>query len=330
MTFSVDGKGPWGLPVIGAEESIKLLNRYKEVGGNFIDTADVYGSSEQLVGNWLTEHQRDDFVIATKVKNSTGSGVNDVGLGRKHILANVERSLRNLQTDYIDLYQCHSWDAGTPLKETFSTLNDLVRIGKVHYIGVSNFNGAQLQKSIDLCNYMGLSPVVSLQPQYSLLCRSTEWDLIPVAMEEGLAVLPWSPLVGGWLTGKYKRGEKHEEEKPSQPEQGSRIEWASKVGWQATGWDNLNNDHTWNVLDTVSAIAKKREKTMAQVSLRWLMQKPGVTAPIIGARTLSSLNDNLGASGWSLTAEELAELDKASAVQLPYPYNMPQRPPRNH
>jgi len=320
MTFSIDGKGAWGLPAISQEESFKLLDRYKEVNGNFLDTADNYGTSEQVVGNWLSKEIRDNFVVATKVRQMTGPTVNEIGLSRKHILANVERSLTNLRTNYIDLYQCHSFDHGTPLKETLSALNDLVRIGKVHYIGISNFNGAQLQKAIDMCNYIGLEPIVSLQPQYSLLCRSTEWELIPVCLEEGLAVLPWSPLVGGWLAGKYKR--EGPEKTPSGPEEGSRINWAQKVGWKATSWDYLNNDHTWNVLDVVSDVASKREKTMAQVSLRWLMQKPGVTAPLIGSRSLESLNENLGAAGWSLTSEEMERLDQVSAIHAPYPHNI--------
>lgn len=305
-----------------------LLDRYKEVGGNFLDTADVYGTSEQVVGSWLAKNIRDQFVVATKVRNPTGPGLNSTGLSRKHIMAGVERSLKNLGTHYIDLYQCHSWDNGTPIKETFSALNDLVRCGKVHYIGVSNFTASQLQKTVDLCNYMGLEPVVSLQPQYSLLCRYTEWELLPVAVNEGLAVLPWSPLTGGWLAGKYKREEGGAQ--PEAPQEGGRIAWAQKIGWNATDWETLNTDHTWNVLDAVQEIAVKRGKTCSQVSLRWLLQKPAVTAPIIGSRSLENLNENLGASGWTLTSEEMAQLDSVSTITPPYPFNLKSMGERIH
>jgi aryl-alcohol dehydrogenase-like predicted oxidoreductase len=327
------GANSWGMPTSDEETSFQLLDRFVQAGGNFIDTADIYDQSEKVLGKWLAKQgadKRKDFVIATKARGKVGPGPNDVGLSRKHIMDAVHKSLKDLQTDYIDLYQCHTWDAKTPLRETFSTLNDLVRSGKVRYIGISNFIGWQLQKAIDLTQQMGWEPIVSLQPQYNLLCREVEWELLPIAKNEGLAVLPWSPLKGGWLTGKYKRDSASTSTSTSTStsgtgggaEAGSRIEWAQKVGWQQTNYDSLNNDHTWRVIDQLTEVAKDAGKTPAQVALRWLLQKPEVTCPIIGARTVGQLEDNLGAAGWTLTETQMRALDAASAVPVPYPWGM--------
>ncbi|MBN2469267.1 MAG: aldo/keto reductase [Anaerolineae bacterium] len=296
-------------------ESYAMMDRFVAAGGNFIDTANVYstGISEEIVGKWLKRQNRDDYVIATKVRFPMGEGPNEVGLSRKHILSSVEASLRRLQTDYIDLYQVHCWDPATPLKETLSTLNDLVRSGKVRYIGASNFAGWQLQRAIDISRERSWERFVCLQPQYNLLTRSTEWELIPLALKEGLGVIPWSPLRGGWLSGRYHRG-------MSAPPSGSRVEEASKQNW-GERWENYDNEHTWNLLDIVFAIAEATGKSVAQVALRWLLQKPGVTAPIIGVRTMGHLEDNLGAAGWTLSGEQMAQLDEASAHPLPYPYD---------
>jgi len=309
--------GAWNLPTSGDEENcFKMYNRFAEFGGNFIDTADAYGngSSEEILGKWLKTKNRDDYVIATKVHFTMGSGPNDGGLSRKHILSGVEASLKRLQTNYIDLYQLHSADAGTPLEETLITLNDLVRAGKVRYIGASNFNGAQLQKAIGLSKHLGLEIFSSLQPQYNLLERHIEWDLLQVCKEEGLGVLPWSPLKGGWLTGKYTRDKK--------PEAGSRIEWAEKIGWEETSYTKFANEQTWNVIDTLVEVAKANKKEPAQIALKWVMQKPGITCPIIGARTLNQLESNLGVIGWQLSAEDMKKLDTVSALELPYPWNL--------
>ncbi|TBL80817.1 aldo/keto reductase [Paenibacillus thalictri] len=297
------------------EDSFRIMDRFVASGGNFIDTADVYtqGSSEEIVGRWLKGQKRDDVVIATKVRFAMGSGPNDVGLSRKHILAGVEASLRRLGTDYIDLFQVHAWDPKTPLEETLSTLNDLVRRGVVRYIGASNFRGWQLQKAIDLSKRHGWEAFTCLQPQYNLLCRATEYELIPVCESEGLGVIPWSPLRGGWLSGKFKRG-------MAEPPQDSRVAIAEEKGW-GEKWSTYNNEHTWNVLDALFSVAEQAEKTPAQTALNWLLQKPGVTAPIIGARTLAQLESNLGGSGWSLTAEQIAQLDQASAMPVTYPYD---------
>ncbi len=297
------------------EDSRRMLDRFVEVGGNFIDTANVYtrGVSEEIVGRWLSERNRDDFVIATKVRFPMGEGPNKVGLSRKHILAQVEASLRRLGTDYIDLYQVHAWDPGTPLEETLSTLDDLVRSGKVRYIGASNFAGWQLQKAIDISRFNGWEAFVSLQPQYNLLTRSTEWELIPVTLNEGLGVIPWSPLRGGWLSGKYHRG-------MEEPPKGTRIEKAEEEGWSEM-WSNYANERTWRILDVLFEVSEETDKSPAQVAINWLLQRPSVTAPIIGARTMEQLNQNLRAAGWALSDEHMARLNEVSEPSLPYPYD---------
>jgi len=320
MTFSKEAGGnQWGLPVCNEKDSHQILDEFATLGGNFIDTADVYtkvgvdGDSEKVVGNWLKTKTREDFVIATKVRFRTGDGVNNCGLSRLHILVNVEKSLKNLQTSYIDLYQIHSWDAETPLKETLITLNDLVRSGKVRYIGVSNILPTQLQKAIDLSRHIGIEEFVCLQPQYNLLCRSPEWDLIPVAIEEGLGVIPWSPLAGGLLSGKYSRNS-------IKAEEGSRIAWSEKFGWKATSLSAHASEKMSTILDKLHSVAKETGRSPAQVALRWLLQKPGVTAPIIGARKIEQLRDNMAASTFQLTPEQMKKLDEASSEDPPYPY----------
>ncbi|MBL7162032.1 MAG: aldo/keto reductase [Anaerolineales bacterium] len=297
------------------ETSNQILDRFLDAGGNFIDTADVYtnGISEEILGRWLKDKNREDFVIATKVRWPMGDGPNQVGLSRKHILAGVESSLRRLGTDYIDIYQIHGWDPGTELEETMSALNSLVQRGVVRYIGASNVSGWQLQKAIDLSHRMGWEPFTCLQSLYNLLDRSIEWELLPVCENEGVGVIPWSPLRGGWLSGQYRRG-------MSAPPKGSRVEAASKHGW-SEAWDIYDNEHTWNVIDTLFAVAEEAEKTPAQVALNWVINRPGVTAPIIGVRTMEHLEDNLGAAGWALDDELLARLNQASEQPLPYPYD---------
>lgn len=297
------------------EESYQMLNRFVEAGGNFIDTADVYswGVSETILGKWLKGKNRDDLVIATKVRFPMGEGPNDFGLSRKHILAGVEASLRRLDTDYIDLYQVHMWDPNTPLEETLGTLDTLVKSGKVRYIGASNYAGYQLQRAVDISLRMGWEPFSCLQPLYNLLDRSIEWEILPVCEQHGIGVIPWSPLRGGWLSGKYRRG-------MTAPPANTRVEDATKFGWSES-WDAYNNERTWSILDALFAVAEAVGKTPAQVALRWLLEKPLVTAPIVGARTLKHLEDNLGATGWSLPAELLERLDKVSQMDLVYPYN---------
>jgi aryl-alcohol dehydrogenase-like predicted oxidoreductase len=297
------------------ETSRRIMDRFVAAGGNFIDTANVYsrGTSEEIVGRWLKSKNCDDFVVATKVRFPMGDGPNEAGLSRKHILAGVEASLRRLGTDYIDLYQVHAWDGVTPLPETLSTLDNLVKSGKVRYIGASNYSGWQLQKAVDLSRHLGWEPFTCLQPLYNLLDRSTEWELLPVCQNEGLGVIPWSPLRGGWLSGKYRRG-------MSAPPEGTRIESAEKQGWSES-WAAYGNERTWSVLDALFAVAEETGKAPAQVAINWLLQRPGVTAPIIGARTLEQLESNLGAAGWALSQEQMARLTQVSQQSLPYPYD---------
>ncbi len=297
------------------DDSRAMMDCFVDRGGNFIDTANVYGqgASEEIVGRWLSGQKRDDLVIATKVRFAMGSGPNDLGLSRKHILASVDASLRRLNTDYIDLYQIHCWDSGTPPEETLATLNALVQSGKVRYLGASNVAGWQLQKAADLCRQQGWEPFTCLQPLYNLLDRSIEYELLPVCANEGIGVIPWSPLRGGWLSGKYRRG-------MTAPPEDTRVEAAERGGWSER-WSAYNTEHTWRVVDALLAVAESAQKTPAQVALNWLLRQPAVTAPIIGARSLSQLEQNLAASGWALTPEQLGALEAASQQPMPYPYN---------
>ena len=301
------------------DDSYALMDRFAEAGGNFIDTANVYsrGGSETIVGRWLKEKRREDYVIATKVRWPMGDAPNDQGLSRKHILAAVDASLSRLQTDYIDLYQIHGWDPGAAMEETLGTLHKLVGSGKVRYIGASNVTGWQLQKFMDLSKQMGWEGFVSLQPLYNLLDRSIEWELLPVCENEGVGVIPWSPLRGGWLSGKYHRG-------MDGPPSGSRVEKAEEEGW-SEAWNAYNNEHTWSVIDELFAVAEEADKTPAQVALNWVLNRPGITAPIIGVRKMSHLEDNLGAAEFTLTDDQMARLNEVSAKRLPYPYEMMKR-----
>nr|WTB34400.1 aldo/keto reductase [Streptomyces sp. NBC_00830] len=296
----------------------RVLDTFTEAGGTFIDTADMYdrGGSEEVLGRWLKGRNRDDLVIATKVWGQMGDGANDGGLSRKHILSAVEASLRRLNTEYIDLYQTHLWDATTPIEETLATLDTLVKAGKVRYLGASNLAPSQLQKSLDLARRRDWTPYVCLQPLYNLLHREVEWELAPLSVQEGVGIIPWSPLDGGWLSGKYRRG-------MTEAPAGSRAAVRQENG--SDDWRLRDNEETWGVVDAVVAVAEEAGRTPAQVALRWLLGRPGVTAPIIGARTVEQLTDNLGAVGWQLTPDQTARLDAASARPLPYPYATLQR-----
>jgi aryl-alcohol dehydrogenase-like predicted oxidoreductase len=293
------------------EGSQKIIARFLEAGGNFIDTADVYanGASEEITGRAI-KGVRDDVVLATKVRFPMGEGPNDVGLSRKHVISGCEASLTRLGVDYVDLLQVHAWDALTPLEETLSALTDLVRVGKVRYIGVSNFTGWQLMKSLWVSELRDLESFVCLQPQYSLVERNIEREILPVCREEDLGVIPWSPLGGGFLSGKYRRDER--------PPQGSRI--AEAVESMEEHWDRRATERNWNILEVVGEISEETGKSYAQISLNWLLRQEGVTAPIIGARTMEQLEDNLGAAGWELSEEQVARLSEASALEDVYPY----------
>jgi len=309
MSFSKEGKGGFGMPAANETDSHKIINAFVERGGNFIDTADLYPGSEEVVGKWLVHQQREKFIIATKVGFGAG-GVNDAGLNRRHMLEAVDTSLKYLQTSYIDLYQAHIWDSAAPIEDTFRTFNDLVRSGKVRYIGVSNYTGAQLQKVVDLTKYNGLERVVCLQPQYNLLQRNIEWELVKICQGEGIGIIPWSPLASGLLTGKHK----------DKPQTDSRVELLEKMKHPLNPFEKNNNEKTANLYSVIESIVKENNMTFPQVALRWVMQKPGITAPIIGSRTVEQLNDNMGVLEKVLTPEQMKRLDDASAAPSPYPW----------
>ncbi|MGC9522220.1 MAG: aldo/keto reductase [Anaerolineae bacterium] len=297
------------------EDSFEILDHFAAAGGNFIDIADVYagGESERIVGEWLKQQRRENFIVATKVRWPVGDGPNDVGLSRKHIIDGIEASLRRLNTDYVDLYQVHGWDPGTPLEETLQTLDGLVDAGKVRYLGASNWTGWQLQKAVDLSWQNGWEAFSCHQPLYNLLDRSIEWEILPVCRNEGLGVIPWSPLRGGWLSGKYHRG-------MEAPPEGTRVEKAEAEGWSES-WSAYANERTWTIIDALLDVAEEVGRTPAQVALNWVLCQPGVTAPITGVRKIEHLKDNLGATGWALGAKHLDLLNDVSARDLPYPYD---------
>lgn len=293
------------------------LDQFADAGGTLVDTADVYrrGASEEIVGRWLAQRPSDirsQVVLATKGRFPMGAGPNDAGLSRRHLTAALDASLRRLGVDCVDLYQVHSYDPRTPLEETLRFLEDAVRAGKVLYTGLSNFTGWQLQRAVDLAEAAGLTIPVTLQPQYNLLAREIEWEIIPAARANGLGLLPWSPLGGGWLTGKYTRDER--------PAGATRLGEDPDRGVEA--YDRRSRQQrTWDVVDAVGDIAADRGASMAQVALAWVRDRPGVTSVILGARTPEQLADNLGAVGLRLTGDEVKRLDEASdpgAADYPY------------
>ncbi len=300
-------------------EARKILDRFIEAGGNFLDTANVYaaGASEQILGRIMKE-RRDSLVLATKVRFNANIflgkpvGPNEIGLSRGHIMAEVERSLRRLNTDYIDLYQVHSWDFETPIEETMRALDDLVRQGKVRYLGCSNFTAWQLMKSLWVSDKGGYARFDSLQPQYSLISREIEREIVPLCRSEAIGVIPWSPLGGGFLTGKYRSGEK--------PPQDSRLA-------KQDMWGRLSNERNYRTLEAVEQVARERGRSIAEVALAWVNQQPGVSSVIYGARTTEQNQQNLSAIGFRLEQAELDALDRASALPPEYPTAMQARLP---
>lgn len=293
-----------------------LMSDYVAAGGTFMDTADVYsaGLSEEIVGRWLHDHPDDAkrIVLTTKARFPMGAGPNDLGLSRVHLRAALDASLKRLGVEHIDLYQMHAWDALTPIEETLRFLDDAVSAGKIGYFGFSNFLGWQLTKAVHVARAHGFAPPVTLQPQYNLLVRDIEWEIVPAALDAGMGLLPWSPLGGGWLTGKYKRDQ--------MPEGDSRLGDNPDRGMEAYGPRNAQ-ERTWAIIDTVKEIAEARSVSMAQIALAWLAQKPAVTSVLLGARSRAQLADNLAAAAIRLTAEEMARLDSISAPQHNvYPY----------
>jgi aryl-alcohol dehydrogenase-like predicted oxidoreductase len=293
------------------------LDAFFEAGGNLIDTADVYsgGVSEEVIGRWLARQSgevRSRVVLATKGRFRTGSAPNDLGLSRRHLRAALHASLRRLGVDSVDLYQVHAHDPLTPPEETLSFLDDAVRAGDIAYVGLSNYTGWQLQQIIGVAELRSLVRPITLQPQYNLLAREIEWEIVPACLANGLGLLPWSPLGGGWLTGKYMR--------ETRPSGATRLGENPNRGVEA--YDLRGGiERTWAVIDAVASIAGTRAVTMAQVALAWLVDRPGVSSVILGARTLEQLKENLGTAGLHLTAEECATLDTASdPAPADYPY----------
>jgi len=296
------------------------LDSFLDAGGTLVDTADVYagGLSEKIIGRWLAKQsaeRRDQVVLATKGRFPMGPGPNDLGTSRTHLRRALDASLERLGVDHVDLYQLHAWDPVTPLEETLGFATDAVQAGKIDYLGLSNFTGWQLQKAVGLAEARGLVRPVTLQPQYNLLVREIEWEIVPASLDAGLGLLPWSPLGGGWLTGKYRR-----EERPS---------GATRLGENPSrGVEAYNRrsglQRTWDVIDAVGAVAQRRGVSMAQVALAWLVDRPAVTSVILGARTTEQLEDNLGAAGLHLAPEETRLLDEASDPgAADYPYGGP-------
>ena len=309
-----------GTMTFGAEADEKtshtLIDTYLEAGGTFLDTADVYssGTSESIIGTWLASHptEREQVVIATKGRFPMGEGPNDVGLSRRHLGRALDASLDRLGVEQIDLYQMHAWDALTPIEETLGFLNEAVLSGKIAYYGFSNYLGWQLTKAVHVAKSNGWAAPVTLQPQYNLLVRDIEHEVVPAALDAKIGLLPWSPLGGGWLSGKYVRDQA--------PTGATRLGENPERGME--GWKKRNErEQTWRVIDAVTAIAKDHGASASQVSLAWLAAQPAVTSVILGARTVDQLTDNLASADLELSAADLARLSDAS-VPTPddYPY----------
>lgn len=302
---------------IAADEATAhaMLDRALDAGVNFVDTADVYGNdglSERVLGHWFANaKKRERVVLATKFRFRMWDGPNGSGASRAHIVRAVEDSLTRLQTDRIDLYQIHMQDLDTPEEETLRALDDLVRAGKVLYLGCSNYAAYRLVDSQWLSRTLGLERFVALQAQYSLVVRELEREHVPLCQKFGLGILPWSPLAGGFLSGKYK--------KDAPPPSGSRYE--KRIAW-LPGFDTPRN---WKTLDTVERVARELSTTPTAVALRWLIQRPAVTSVIMGVRNLEQLDANLKAAELVLPAEAMKRLDEASAFELGYPYDFMQR-----
>lgn len=296
------------------KDAEKIIHKYLDEGGNHIDTADVYadGRSEEIIGQAL-KNKRQDVVLATKVRFTSGDGPNDTGLSRSHIMSGVEKSLKRLDIDYIDLYYMHCWDPITPIKESLRAFDDLVTAGKVRYIGVSNFKAWQLMKSLSLSDDNGWARFVAGQYQYSLVNRDIEYEFMDLFEEEGIGLTPWGPLGGGFLSGKYERDKK--------PKDTENYRIASSPSEVAEAWERRNIDRNWVIVDAVSTVAKERSATHSQISLAWLRAQPTVSSVIMGVRTMAQLKDNLAAAEIDLTDEELIILNQASAMPELYPYH---------
>ena len=307
MTFGSETDEP------GAHEQ---LDRFAAAGGTLVDTADVYsfGISEEIIGRWFASRPAgitEPVVLATKGRFPLEDSPNGAGLSARHLTRALDGSLRRLRRDAVDLYQVHAFDPWTPLEETLRTLDGFVRAGKIRYYGLSNFTGWQLTKAVHLARALNVAGPVTLQPQYSLLVREIEWEIVPAAIDAGLGLLPWSPLGGGWLSGKYRRDQR--------PAGATRLGEDPNRGMEA--YDRRGTRRTWEVIEAVQKIAAERGVSMAEVALAWLTDRPGVTSTILGARTVEQLETNLRGAELRLAAEETAALDAASDPQATdYPY----------
>jgi aryl-alcohol dehydrogenase-like predicted oxidoreductase len=303
------GQGPlfsaWGNT--DAKEARRLVDICLEAGATLFDTADVYshGASEEVLGAAI-KGRRDQALVSTKTTLPMGDGPNDAGSSRSRLIRATEDALRRLGTDYIDLLQLHAFDAGTPVEEVLSTLDDLVRSGKIRYVGVSNFSGWQVMKSLAVAERHGYPRYVAHQVYYSLVGRDYEWELMPLGLDQGVGALVWSPLGWGRLTGKVRRGQPL----PAQ----SRLHETADFG------PPVEDGHLFRVVDALDEIAQETGRTVPQIAINWLLQCPTVSSVIIGARNEEQLRQNLGAVGWALTPEQVTRLDAASAVTAPYPY----------
>jgi aryl-alcohol dehydrogenase-like predicted oxidoreductase len=297
----------WGASDVA--EATRLVDICLEAGLSMFDSADIYssGMAEEILGQAI-RGRRDQVLISTKGTFRDGPGANDVGSSRFHLIRAVEGSLRRLQTDYIDLYQLHAFDAMTPVEETLQTLDDLVRAGKIRYIGCSNFSGWHLMKSLAASEKYGLARYVAHQAYYSMVGRDYEWELMPLALDQKVSAVIWSPLGWARLTGKIRRGH------PLPATSRLQSKRVADTGPQ------VPEEYLYNVVDAIDAVAKETGKSVPQIALNWLLQRPSVASVIIGARDEAQLRQNLGAVGWNLTPEQVAKLDAASATQLAYPY----------
>jgi len=298
-------------------DAFTILDRFIESDGNLVDTANVYGAgeSESLLGRWFASRPADvteRVVLATKARFGTGPDTNENGSSRRNLDRALTASLKRLGREKVDLYQLHGWDPLTPIEETLGFLDDAVHAGMINYIGLSNFTGWQMQLTLDTAKAMGLQMPVTLQPQYSLVSREIEFEIVPAALHNGIGLLPWSPLASGFLSGKYQKNEKADD--------GTRAGSGDPMNDHIFG-DLAAKDQNWDTLDAVRGIADKLGVTPSQVSLSWLTNRPGVTAPIIGAKTLEQLEDNIAAADLELGEEATTLLDEVSApTPNDYPY----------
>ncbi len=307
-TFGGRGRlSAWGCTDV--PEATRLVDICLEHGLTMFDSADIYsnGSSEEVLGAAI-KGRRDKVLISTKATFRSGEGPNDAGSSRFHLTRAVEGSLRRLGTDHIDLFQLHGYDAKTPPEEVLSTLDVLIRAGKIGYIGVSNFSGWHLMKALAVADRYGLPRYVANQTYYSLIGRDYEWELMPLGIDQGIGAVVWSPLGWGRLTGKIRRGQ------APPPESRRNVKASNDIG------PPVDDEYFYKVVDALDEVAKETGKTVPQVAINWLLQRPTVSTIVIGARNEQQLKDNLGSIGWNLTAEQVKKLDNASALIMPYPY----------